>query len=77
MCDAIHARGQFNPDFCPLLKNLSDDERREQMLTNPRISACIAALEGRAAQQPAVCPHPGLALEAALAPSREPQAADP
>lgn len=76
MCDAINARGQFDPELCPLLKDLSDDERRERMLTNPRISACIATLEGRAARPPAVCPHPELTSKPGAGSVREAVVAD-
>lgn len=59
MCDAINARGEFDPDLCPLLKGLTPEERRARMTGNPRISACIAAFDG-VGQPAAVCPHPEL-----------------
>lgn len=73
MCDAINASGQFDPDLCPLLSGLSPEEQRARMRTDPRIAACLAALEGPARtgpfRRPEYLPCP---TEPATAPCRSP-----
>jgi hypothetical protein len=46
MCDQSSQRKFFDPEFCPLLKGLSGDDRRKRMAEDPIIRECIKAIEG-------------------------------
>lgn len=46
MCQAMTGPGPFDPDTCPMLKGLPREEQRLRMATDPRIAACIAAING-------------------------------
>ena len=39
----------FDPTRCPLLQGLSVEEADLMMANDPRIRACVAAIEGKAA----------------------------
>lgn len=54
MCNAMTAGRRFEPGLCPLLAGLPPDEQEERMRDDPRIRACIAAIEGGGASSPAV-----------------------
>jgi len=44
----VHARAgamRFDPEFCPLLKGLSPEEKRARMESDPLIRACIQSVE--------------------------------
>lgn len=43
---------RFDPRDCPLLQGLSPDEQLLRMQQDPRIRACIAAVEGTASGKP-------------------------
>jgi hypothetical protein len=46
MCDQPFQGRFFDPEFCPLLKGLSADERRRRMAEDPVICQCKGAIEG-------------------------------
>lgn len=57
MCGEQAGTGErrFDPTRCPLLQGLSNEEADRLMRTDPRIRACISAVEtGRPALEPCV-----------------------
>ncbi len=54
MCNAMTAGRSFDPGLCPLLAGLPPGEQEERMRDDPRIRACIAAVEGTAATTPSL-----------------------
>lgn len=47
MCQVTYS---FDPMLCPLLRDLSGEEQQALMRNDPRIAACIEAVNGMAAQ---------------------------
>lgn len=47
MCNAVAASCRFDRSICPLLMGLPEDEQERRIREDPRIAACIAAVEGR------------------------------
>ncbi len=45
---------RFDPRLCPLLCGLPAEEQEQRMRDDPRIRACIEAIEGRGATTPSV-----------------------
>lgn len=46
MNDAARRGSRFDPRNCPLLQGLSAEEQRQRMRDDPRIRACVTAVEG-------------------------------
>ena len=45
MCRAVATASSFDPMICPLLCDLPPEEQAERMRDDPRIRACISALD--------------------------------